>query len=358
MADGWNDYSALKEHRRIALLTDGYSTPFLAKTAINLLRYRTQDMAAVIDREHRGKVAQDVFRIGGHVPIVASVRDLEDIDAIYIGIAPPGGRLPSEWRDELRSAIARKLDVVSGLHDFLQEDLDYVERARASGSRLIDVRRNTFRLTGKGANFPSRCIRIHTVGHDCSVGKMVAALEVQLALSASGHDAKFLATGQTGIMIDGDGVPIDCVVSDFVNGAAEELVRRSQDHDYLLVEGQGSLTHPAYSAVTLGLLHGCAPHGLVFCYEAGRSMVKGFDSIPIPPLEEQMRFFETAANFRHPSKFIAVAVNTRTLTPEAAAEHIRLAESRFQLPTCDVYREGPSKLVSACVALRAEILSK
>ena len=145
------------------------------------------------------------------------------------------------------------------------------------------------------------------------------------------------------------------MVADFVNGASEELVKRNEQHDFLLIEGQGSISHPAFSAVTLGLLHGSAPDGLIFCYEAGRKQVKGLKDVDIPPLINQMRACETAANLRHPCRFIGVAVNTRNLTAEEADKEIRRAADVFGLPACDVFRTGADKLVRACVALREEL---
>ena len=191
------------------------------------------------------------------MPVVHSLSDVPKADSVYIGIAPPGGKLPPEWRPTILSALASGLDVVSGLHDFLVDDPEYVAAARGGGGMLFDVRRNRHKSTAQCLTFRPGSIRIHSVGHDCSVGKMVATCEVERGLKARGHDAKFLATGQTGIMISGEGVPVDCVVSDFVNGAVEELIQQNEQHDFLLVEGQGSISHPAFSAVTLGLLHGC-----------------------------------------------------------------------------------------------------
>ncbi len=347
--------NVLPPHRRIALLTDGYSTPFLAKTAINLLRYRTADIAAVIETKVAAKTAQEVFQTGGNVPIVSGIDDVPGVDAVYVGIAPPGGKLPAEWRPTILTALRKGIDVVSGLHDFLVDDPEYVAAASASGSKLIDVRKNWFKDTGHGLSFREGCLRVHAVGHDCSIGKMVASVEIELGLKRLGERAKFLATGQTGIMISGEGVPIDCVVSDFVNGAAEMLVKENEEYDYLLVEGQGSLSHPAYSAVTMGLLHGCAPQALVFCYEAGRVNVKGFDHIQIPSIERLLEYYTIAANFREPCKFVGMAVNTRTLTAEAAKREVAEAEQRYGLPACDVYRDGADKLVQAVMLRRKEV---
>jgi len=351
-----SSYQRLKSHRRIILLTDDYSTPFLAKTAISLLRYRGHDIAAVLESDQAGGTAQELFSTGGDVPVVSELSDVPDADALYVGIAPPGGKLPQPWRPIVRQAIEGRLDVVSGLHDFLTDDPDLVRAAKSSGAGLLDVRRNTLKNTAGCCEFRRGNVRIHSVGHDCSIGKMVATVELQRALAAAGHDATFLATGQTGIMISGDGVPIDCVVGDFISGAAEQIVKRNDGHDFSLIEGQGSISHPAFSAVTLGLLHGCAPDGLVYCYEAGRTHVKGLDHVPLPCMTQQLKAIESLANLRHSCKTIGIAINTRTLTPTQAHAEVQRAEEQFELPACDVYRDGPDKLVEACIALRQELI--
>ena len=348
----------MRSHHRIAILTDGYSSAFVAKTAINLLRYRSDDIAAVIDQTAAGQTAQTFLSARGSIPVVENLAAITDVDALYIGIAPPGGKMPAEWRSIIVDALSRNLDIVSGLHDFLTEDQEYVELAEESGARLIDVRHNRHKSVAECHRFRAGNTRIHSVGHDCSVGKMVTTLEVQRGLAECGHDAKFLATGQTGIMISGEGVPVDCVIADFVNGATEELVKQNEQHEFLLIEGQGSISHPAFSAVTLGLLHGSAPDGLIFCYEAGRKQVKGLEDIDIPPPIDQMHTYEAAANLRHPCRFIGVAVNTRNLTAEEADAEIRQAEAAFGLPACDVFRDGADKLVQACVVLQGELLAQ
>ncbi len=350
--------AALRQHHQIVLLTDGFSTPFLAKTAISMLRYRTADIVALLDSTTQAKTTAALLGVGGDLPVVGALSEVPQADALYIGIAPPGGKLPAPWRWIILEALGRGMDVVSGLHDFLTDDSEYVQAAQASGSQLVDVRRNRFKSTAEHRQFRHGCVRVHAVGHDCSIGKMVASLEVQRGLVAAGEDAKFLATGQTGIMISGEGVPIDCVVSDFVNGAAEQLAYDNQNHDYLLIEGQGSLTHPAFSAVTLGLLHGSAPDGLIYCYEAGRNYVKGLDHVAIPDLSRQLAFILTAANFRHRCRLIGVAINTRALSPDEAAAEIAKAEQTFGVPACDVYRDGADKLVQATMALRRSILAQ
>jgi len=350
-----NPVPDLKKYQSIILLTDGYSTPFLAKTAISLLRYRGSDIAAVLDRELAGKDAGEVFGTGDGIPVVADL--IPDSDAVFIGIAPPGGKLPDDWRSVICEALRRGLDVVSGLHDFLADDDEFVQLSSAFGGRIIDVRRNSEKETAKATPFRQDCLRIHTVGQDCSVGKMVVTLELQRALSQRDVDAEFLATGQTGIMISGDGVPIDCVVADFVNGAADGLVRRNEHHDVLLIEGQGSISHPSFSAVTLGLLHGCAPQGLIYCYEVGREEVKGLDGIPLLPTRRLIEAYEMSASLRHPCRVIGIAMNGRNVSPEDAARERRRMADEFGLPVCDVYRDGASVLADAVMALQKELSS-
>ena len=228
--------------------------------------------------------------------------------------------------------------------------------AAKSGSQLGEFRSNRFKKTAKCNLFRPECIRIHSVGNDCSIGKMVTTLEVQIELQKRGHSAKFVATGQTGIMIIGEGAPIDCVVSAFVNGAVEELVSQNEHHDFVLIEGQGSISHPAFSAVTAGLLHGGAPQGLLFCYEAGRTHVKGLKDIPIVPMHQQIAAVEAMANLRFPCRVIGISVNTRNLTDEQAHREVAEAEARFGLPACDVYRHGAAKIAEACEQLRLDLL--
>lgn len=347
--------SGLQSYNRIVLLTDGYSTPFLAKTAISLLRYRSNDIAAVLDHTLSGRDAGDVFGAGRGVPIVDCLPP--EADSVFIGIAPPGGKLPETWRILICDALRRGMDVVSGLHDFLSDDPEFTELATEHRCKIIDVRRNTEKETAKAAPFREGCLRIHTVGHDCSVGKMVTTLEVQRELLKREQDAAFLATGQTGIMISGEGIPVDCVVSDFVNGAAESLVRRNEDHDILLIEGQGCISHPSFSAVTLGLLHGSAPHGLIYCYEVGREQVKGLDGVPLLSMRRLIDAYETAGSWRQPCKVIGVSMNSRNVSESESHDERQRVASEFGLPVCDVYRDGATALVDAVMGLRQELFS-
>lgn len=262
-----------------------------------------------------------------------------------IGIAPPGGKIPAAWKSVVLQAIERGMNILSGLHDFLSSDPEIMQAANARGVQVTDVRKNNFRDIAKRTGLNPSCLRIHTVGHDCSVGKMVVSLELARGLAARGRDAQFVATGQTGIMVSGAGLPIDCIVADFVSGAAERLVLDNQHHEIIVVEGQGSLVHPSYSAVTLGLLHGCLPHGLVFVFEAGRETVGGLEHVVLPGLRQQQLLFETMGSIYQPCRTLGFAMNGRKLNPMEAERLSSRLEKELGLPVVDVIRDGPDRLL-------------
>jgi len=242
---------------------------------------------------------------------------------------------------------------VSGLHEFLCDDAELSAAAKRCGAALRDVRRNNERDVAQRAGIDEQCLRIHTVGHDCSCGKMLTAIEVTRGLKSRGVDAKFVATGQTGIMIEGDGCPIDCVVADFINGAAERLVLAHQHHAMMVIEGQGSLAHPRYSSVTLGLLHGALPHALIMCFELGRTEVRGMPGIGLRPIGELIELYERCAAVMQPTKVIGLAVHSGRYDDAAwASERARL-EAEHGLPVCDVIRDGAAALVEAVVQFEA-----
>lgn len=333
--------------RRMVLLTWGHSNPRTAKTATGLLRYCADECVAIFDPDNAGKRASEVLEVGGDTPFISQLSDAPEANILAIGIAPPGGKIPPTWRPVLLEAIALGMNIVSGLHDFLTLDETLVNAAEKAGVTLTDVRKNNFHSIATRRDLNSTTCRLHTVGHDCSVGKMLVSLELSRGLAARGRDAHFVATGQTGIMIAGSGLPIDCVVADFVSGAAEHLILESQHHDILVVEGQGSLVHPSYSAVTLGLLHGVQPHGLVFVFEAGRETVGGLDHVQLPSLADQRKLFETMASIFQPCNTIAFAMNGRRLSPEQAKQLAVRLEDELQLPVVDVVRDGPDRLLNA-----------
>ncbi len=309
-----------------------------------------------MDTEKAGGTCSDVFGIGGDIPIVGSVGEAPDANTLLVGIAPSGGRLPEVMRNQVLDAIAAGMNVESGLHHFLGDDAVIRQAAAEKGVTLRDVRRNSERDVASRMGIREDCLRIHTVGNDCSLGKMVTSIELARSLKAGGIMTKFVATGQTGIMIEGDGCPIDCVVADFVNGAAEKLVLGNQENDILVIEGQGSLAHPRFSAVTLGLLHGVMPHGLIYCYEAGRETVKEMEYLRIPEMGRIMDLYMAAANIMHPCRFIGININSRLLDEEGYRVEKARMEDRYQLPVTDVLREGVGPLSDAVLSLREEVI--
>jgi uncharacterized NAD-dependent epimerase/dehydratase family protein len=341
--------------RRLVVLIEGCGNPLTAKTAINVIRYRPEQVVAVYDSTAVGKTSGEILGVGGDLPVIGSLDRAPGANTLLIGIAPPGGRLPAPMRRVVLDAIERGWTIESGLHEFLSDDPEFSAAAARTGAVLRDVRKNDERDVANRQDINERCLRIHTVGNDCSVGKMVAAVELTAGLKRAGHDAKFVATGQTGIMIEGDGCPIDRVISDFVSGAAEKLVLANQHHEIIVVEGQACLTHPRYSAVTLGLLHGTIPDGLVLCYEAGREHIYGMEPIPVPSLREIIRLNEIMAGVMHPCRVIGVAMNGRRLTADQAQQEQQRVEDELKLPVCDVLREGPEKLVAAVLELKKQL---
>jgi D-glutamate N-acetyltransferase len=343
-------------NRRIVILTDGRTNPVNAKTASCVIRYKPEEVVALLDTTQPGKTSQELLGVGGAIPVVANLADAPGANTLLIGIAPSGGKLPPAWRKILLEAVDRGMNLVSGLHDFLSNDPEISAAAVKRGVEIYDVRKNNERDVANRKDLREDCLRIHTVGQDCSVGKMLASVEIAIGLKKRGYDAKFVATGQTGIMIEGDGCPVDCVVSDFVNGAVEKLVLANQHHDILLVEGQGSLSHPRYSAVTLGLLHGCAPHGMILVYEAGRQNVLGMDYVPLTPLEKIVEVNEMMARLAWPkSRVIGVAMNSRLLSPDEAEKERERVRRELGVPVCDVIRHGPGDMIDAVLSLQQEL---
>ena len=341
-------------NRRFIILTEGYTDNVIrAKTACCVLRYCADEVVALLDASQQGRSSGELLGLGD-APIVGRLADAPTAKTLLLGIANPGGLVPAPWRALILEAIERGMDVVSGMHDFLAQDPEFAEAAARNNVRLHDVRNHRIQRIALSQGLRDNCLRIHTVGQDCSVGKMVASVEVTRGLQTRGLDAKFAATGQTGIIVEGDGYPIDCMVADFVSGAAEQLVLDHQQHEILVIEGQGSLAHPSYSGVTLGLLHGCQPHGMILCYEPGRTSTLGLDHLPLLPLEQIYDLFETMASIRTPCRVIGIAMNSRRLTEaQSELERSRL-QDRFQVPACDVFRHGPDQLVEAVLQLKRE----
>jgi uncharacterized NAD-dependent epimerase/dehydratase family protein len=347
---------AVTPPRRYVVLAEG-SFDEEAKTATGVMRYAESPTVAVIDSTRAGTSASDhVPGMRSDVPVVA------DIDAamahgpttMLVGVAPAGGKLPPVFRRSILRAIELGLDVESGLHEFLTEDAEIADAAALAGVSLRDLRRVPDGLNvPTGANLDIATHTVLTVGSDCALGKMTVCLELDREARSRGIASEFVPTGQTGIAIAGWGIAVDAVVSDFIAGAAERLVVEGAERggELLLVEGQGSLLHPAYSGVTLGLIHGSAPHAYVLCHQAGQRYVDDDERFPIPPLSELIDLHERMSLLARPARVAAIALNTRNLDEDAARAAVEEAEAETGLPADDPVRFGAARLVDALALL-------
>ncbi len=349
---------------RFLIIADGDFTPMTSKTANSVIRYLPERTVAVLDRQQAGMTVQQVLGFGGEIPVVGSMRDGLALgpDAVLIGIAPQGGRLPEDWRGWLAEALDAGCDLWSGLHTFLGDDPMLAAKANAGGRRIFDLRRPPADLpVASGAAKSVEPYVVLTVGTDCNVGKMTAQLQLTRQLSAAGLRTRFVATGQTGMMIEGWGIAVDAVVADFIAGAAERLVLQgSAGADVVLVEGQGSINHPGYSAVTLGLLHGSCPDGLILCHQSTREYIGDYRPaawLRIPPLREYVRLYETIGSAVHPTRVIGISLNTYDMTEEAARRACEAASRETGLPANYPVRFDPRPLVDAVRQGRAAYLA-
>ena len=345
---------------RFLIVADGDFAPMTSKTANSVIRYLPDRTVGVLDRQQAGKTVQDVLGFGGALPIVGSMREGLALGptAVLIGIAPQGGRMPAEWRAWLAEALEHGCDLWSGLHTFLSDDPLLAEKARAHGRKIFDLRRPPADLPiASGAAKTVEPLVVLTVGTDCNVGKMTAQLQLTKELNARGVRTRFVATGQTGIMIEGWGIAVDAVVADFIAGAAERLVLEgAKDADVILVEGQGSLNHPGYSGVTLGLLHGSCPDALILCHQSSREYIGDYRQaawLRIPPLTEYIKLYETVGSAVHPTKVIGISLNTYDMTDAEARRACEAAARETGLPATDPVRFDPAPLVDAVVRARA-----
>jgi uncharacterized NAD-dependent epimerase/dehydratase family protein len=336
---------------RYLLLAEGFSgNPLYGKTLRGVLRYRRDDVVAILDSTRVGETDDGV-------PIVATVEDALPLGptTALVGVVTQGGYFPPEWMKLLRSCVERGLDIENGLHVFLADDPELSALAERHGVELRDLRRPPAGLsTATGENLGVDATIVLTVGSDCAIGKMTVSCELDLEARRRGLRSVFVPTGQTGMVIAGWGIAIDAVVADFVAGAAERLVveGRERGGELLWVEGQGSLVHPVYSGVTLGLYHGSVPHLLVLCHEVGRTEIEGAGGglHPIPPLRELVELHERLALPARPARVAAVALNTRVLSDEEARAAVAAAEEETGLTADDPVRFGAGRLVDAVLA--------
>lgn len=341
------------EGRRFVVLVEGARDPLEPKTAAAVARFRPERLAALLDAERAGAASEAVIGVPGPWPVVG---DLDaavaaGANALLVGLAPVGGGLTPAWRRRIVEALGRGLEVWSGLHEQLGEDAGLVAAAGGRREQLVDLRRLPGPLPVANRRALETGARIVlTVGSDCNVGKMTAAWEIARELENRGRRAAFVATGQTGILLSGWGLAVDRVAADFLAGAAETLVLEAAGTaSWVIVEGQGALVHPGYSAVTLGLLHGAVPESLVLCHHAARSHARNA-GVPLPSMERLVSLYEEAAEWVRPARVVAVAINTAGLDALAAERAARQIHEETGLPVQDVVRHGAGKLVDSLEA--------
>jgi uncharacterized NAD-dependent epimerase/dehydratase family protein len=333
--------------RRILILGEGFShDPHYGKTMRGIVRYGPDPVVAILDSQRPGESHESI-------PIVGTVEDARPYEptVAVVGVATQGGRFPPAWRDLLKDCIAAGLDVESGLHEFISEDPELTELAREHGVELRDLRKPPEGLnvpTGENLGVDAKIVL--TVGSDCAIGKKTVAVELDLEARSRGLASVFVPTGQTGIAIAGWGIAVDAVVSDFLAGAAERLVVEGarRGGEILFVEGQGSLVHPMYSGVTLGLVHGAAPHLFVLCHAAGTTEIEGCPGHAIPPLRELVELHERIALPARKAKVACIALNTARIEDEDDARSAIIAVAdETGLPADDPVRFGAQHLLDA-----------
>ena len=362
----------------ITILTEGYFGTSQAKTATGIIRYGNWTISSIIDSSQAGKTILECTGIENSAPIVEDLKLALKLDpkpqSLILGIAPVGGALPETWRNIIKEAICNGLNIISGLHLFLNEDAELKQLAKQHGVILWDVRDPELYPASKARSVASQKPRpqgtrvITLVGSDCNIGKMCTALELDIEAKKQGLSSAFVATGQTGIMISGSGIPIDRVIIDFAAGAMENaiwetiekipVIARSAQRDVaiqhlIFVEGQGSLIHPGYSGVTLSLLHGSNPDAMILCHKPDRVKVYNQYDITIPSLTKLIEIYENAASWitndgKTPAKVVGIALNTSAYTEDQALELIKQAEAETGLPVTDPIRYGVESLIINC----------
>ncbi len=270
---------------------------------------------------------------------------------LVIGVANRGGVISAAWKKVLVQALEEGFDLASGLHNLLREEEDLAAVARATGRQLHDVRvpsvkypiANGVKRTGK------RCL---TIGTDCSVGKMYTSLAVDAEMKARGWKSSFRATGQTGILVTGNGVPLDAVIADFMAGSVEWLTPDNDADHWDHIEGQGSLFHVSYSGVTMALIHGGQPDAMILCHEPTRTHMRGLPGYDLPSLEAVRDMALPIARIANPAcQIVGVSINTSGMGEDEALSYLDATEKRMGLPACDPFRQGAAKLADALAAL-------
>lgn len=344
------------------VLAEGRFSPLRSKTANGAIAYMRDEVLAVIDSTKAGQTAQEVLGYGGNIPVVAGLNEGLTFkpNALLIGIAPSGGRLPDAWRRIIRAALKNKLDILNGLHTIFSDDPEFTALAKKYRCKITDWRKipADSEVVSQGSWRTRRAKTILSVGTDCNIGKMTTTLEVHREFLKRGLKSDFIGTGQTGMMISGKGIAVDAIISDYIAGSIEKEIDNSEraGFEYIFVEGQGALSHHGYSGVTLGLIHGTMPDAMILCHQPTR--LKDDYGIPLPDVERLIRLHEDVVNIFRPTKVVGIGINSIGLTDEESKAEAQKLEDETGIPAVDAFRFGGKKLADALLHYFESTISK
>ena len=337
----------MSQKKKIVILSHGAFNYIKNKTWNMLIRYRTDEVIALLDRTKSGMTANDELGYGGNIPVLDNFDACIDLepDTLVIGNASQGGFISDDYRAEVIKAIEFGCDIISGMHHFINDDVEFVQLAEKHNVSLFDLRRPPDPPNFPKGSWHKRKIPVLLiVGTDCDTGKMTTAWEVSERLKSRGRKVEFIGTGQTGILLSGAGVPIDAVKADFMAGEIEHLIDKvSEDTELIIVEGQGALTNQYYAGVTLGLLHGAMPDYMLMTHDPARDL--DVTDYPMATMRLVMDMhLDLMSNFKK-SKFIGINLLTFKLSDEDAKKEIDKVKEEYSMATTDLIRYGSNELI-------------
>ena len=337
----------MSQKKKIVILSHGAFNYIKNKTGNMLIRYRTDEVVALLDRTKSGMTANDELGYGGNIPVLDNFDACIDLepDTLVIGNASQGGFISDDYRAEVIKAIEFGCDIISGMHHFINDDVEFVQLAEKHNVSLFDLRRPPDPPNFPKGSWHKRKIPVLLiVGTDCDTGKMTTAWEVSERLKSRGRKVEFIGTGQTGILLSGAGVPIDAVKADFMAGEIEHLIDKvSEDTELIIVEGQGALTNQYYAGVTLGLLHGAMPDYMLMTHDPAREL--DVTDYPMATMRLVMDMhLDLMSNFKK-SKFIGINLLTFKLSDEDAKKEIDKVKEEYSMATTDLIRYGSNELI-------------
>ncbi len=344
----------LNKNQQIAIYMEASLGSDYGKMGYGVMRYIANPVACVIDSTHTGKLVKEVCTVPADIPVVSSVEEAHKLGAqvLVLGTAPSGGRIPESWYPPLEQALSLGMSLINGLHDELSAI--FADKLNSGSNQWIwDTRKPAFTpdiATAKAAQLNNK--RVLLVGTDMAIGKMTAGLEIYDYVRKHNPSAAFIATGQIGITVTGEGIPLDAFKVDHACGAVETAVMQAANNDYIFVEGQGSLLHPGSSA-TLSLMRGSCANRLIMCHRGGMNTLRKPDHIKVPPMSEFIALNEALAGVcgsLTTPKTIGIALNSVMLSEEETVAEIARLEDETGLPVDDVVRNGAGKLGEALLA--------